>query len=64
MIYRKTIMNLRADWDGELEWAGVSCEEEKRRLKRLVAFEVDAFREQSWWRRLLNLMPRVSFFDV
>jgi len=58
-----TFYNLQADWNYELEWAGVSDEKHRRRLKKLVAFEVDCFRNQSWYRRLLNKMPEVRFFD-
>lgn len=60
---KETFFNLQADWDGELEWAGVLDHSEKRIIKNLVAFEVDVFRKQSWWRRLLNLMPPVRFFN-
>ncbi|MBU0650258.1 hypothetical protein KKG63_03645 [Patescibacteria group bacterium] len=59
----ETRYNLQADWKGELEWIGITSEEDIRHIKNLVVMEVDAFRYQSWWRRLLNLLPEVKFFD-
>ena len=56
MTEKKTIYNLQCDWDGILRWHGLSGEE-VREIKKIVADEVEAYREQSWWRRLFNMMP-------
>ena len=52
---KETRFNLQCDWQGLLEWHGVK---DKRAIIDCVVFEVDAYRNQPWWRKLFNLLPK------
>jgi hypothetical protein len=58
---KEAIFNLQHDWDGHLAWFEVP-EKYRRQIKQMVVAEVDAYRKQVWWRRLLNLTPRWNPF--
>ena len=46
--------DLKVNWDAEFDLAGLTNKGYNERLKELIALEIDDFRNQSWWRRLLN----------
>ena len=65
---KKVKGNLHYDWEGFLSSVPLASdnrsdmeyelrEDRKKEIINMVVYEVDRFRNQSWWRRLFNLMP-------
>ena len=60
MINNETRYNLQHDWHGMLEWNGILDPESRREIINAVVLEIDAYRNQNVFRRLLNKMPEVK----
>lgn len=51
---KETLFNLIYDWDGELRWRGVEREVDIRDIKRMIAEEVDAYKNLPWYKKLFK----------
>lgn len=59
---RETIHNLQGDWEGILDWYGVRDQEMRREIIKMAAYEVDCFRKQPFYKKVLNQMPEWNPF--
>ena len=61
---KETRYNLQYDWEGILgDVEDIMGTAKKREIMDSVIYEIDCFRNQSWLRRLFNLMP-IHWIDI
>ncbi|MEK6879272.1 MAG: hypothetical protein AABY22_06660 [Nanoarchaeota archaeon] len=64
---KETRNNLQCDWEGVFAFQDSECSvcgcPPRREIIEMAVEEIDAYRDQPWWRRLLNKMPEWEPFN-
>jgi len=59
---KETINNLQCDWEGMLEWYGVENEDDRREIKKMIAYEIDCYRKRGFL-RFFKKTPKWEIFN-